>query len=159
MAQHIFKKDNEIGKRGERIFAKFLESRGRVYKDVSNDKEFQSQDIDFLVESKREPGKMLGFEVKNDTQIAKTGNIFFETMSNVDYSTDGCFSKTKAQVMVIVSESEKKIYMVAAGRLKKFVDENKSRLRFISRVPGSNSCGYLVPIRMLGDDLKVRTYQ
>ena len=124
------------------------------YEDVSDVKEYQKQDIDFIVKPNGKPD--MKFEVKNDTRIATTGNIFFETMSNVDYSTNGCFRKTKADVMVIVSESERKLYMIQSERLKQFVESNKGSLRFIARVPGSNSCGYLVPIGRLGESLKVR---
>jgi Uncharacterized protein conserved in bacteria len=155
---HKFKDDNKIGKRGEKIFSEYLKARGIRCEDVSDNKEYQSQDIDFLVESKTEPGKMVSFEIKNDTRIAETGNIFFETMSNVDYSTDGCFSKTKANVMAIVSESERSIYLVSSDFLKKFVDGNKEKLRFIPRVPGSNSCGYLIPVKMLGENVRVKKY-
>ena len=150
---HIFNEDNEIGKRGERIFAKFLDCMKLEYDDVSDVREYQKQDIDFIVKCGESD---LKFEVKNDTRIATTGNIFFETMSNVDYSTNGCFNKTKADVMVIVSESESKLYMISSNALKKYVDENKSHLRFISRVPGSNSCGYLVPVSKLGETIKIR---
>ena len=150
---HIFKEDNEIGKRGEQIFSRFLDKLNLPYRDVSDLPEYQKQDVDFIVGFGQDDVK---FEVKNDTRIASTRNIFFETMSNVDYATDGCFNKTKADVMVIVSESERRLYMISSDSLKRFVEENKNGLRFISRVPGSNSCGYLVPIARLGERLKIR---
>ena len=152
---HVFEKDNEIGKRGEKVFERYLKSVNLEYRDVSNIREYQEQDVDFIVSFKN-PQVDLKFEVKNDTRIATTGNIFFETMSNVDYSTNGCFNKTKSDVMVIVSESERRLYMISSRSLKRFVDENKDSLRFISRVPGSNSCGYLVPVKRLGDNLKIK---
>ena len=154
---HNFGDDNAIGKRGEEIFRKFLETRNCKYTDVSEDSKYQEQDIDFLVESRKTPGKIVSVEVKNDQRIAETGNIFFETMSNVDYSTDGCFKKSKAELMAIVSESEKLIYFVGTELLRAFVDRNSNSLRFISRVPGSNSCGYLIPVKRIGSDVvKVR---
>lgn len=150
---HIFKEDNEIGKRGEQIFSRFLDKLNLPYRDVSDFPDYQKQDVDFIVRFGQDDVK---FEVKNDTRIASTRNIFFETMSNVDYATDGCFNKTKADVMVIVSESERRLYMISSDSLKRFVEENKNSLRFISRVPGSNSCGYLVPVKRLGDNLKIK---
>lgn len=156
--QHIFKNDNAIGKRGEAIFKAFLDRRNAIYTDVSEDGEYQEQDIDFVVDSKRVPGKKIYIEVKNDTRIASTGNIFFETMSNVDYSTEGCFSKTKANYIAIVSESERLIYFVKTQFLKKFIEEHSHELRFIPRVPGSNSCGYLIPLKKLGENVASRSY-
>ena len=132
---HIFKEDNEIGKRGEQIFSRFLDKLNLPYRDVSDLPEYQKQDVDFIVGFGQDDVK---FEVKNDTRIASTRNIF------------------KADVMVIVSESERRLYMISSDSLKRFVEENKNGLRFISRVPGSNSCGYLVPISRLGERLKIR---
>ena len=153
MKIHDFKEDNEIGRRGELIFGKCLEKWKCNFTDVTEDAEYQEQDIDFIVESKKAKGKMVTVEVKNDQRIAETGNIFFETMSNVDYSTIGCFKKTKAELMAIVSESESMIYFVGTEILRKFVEENSSSLRFISRVPGSNSCGYLIPVTRIKKDV------
>lgn len=155
---HEFAADNEIGKRGERIFMDFLCRHGYSFTDVSDDREYQKQDVDVLIESKKMAGKQIPVEIKNDTMIHRTGNIFFETMSNVDYATDGCFQKTKADIMVIVSEPEKSIYLVDAQFLKKYVTESAKSLRFISRVPGSNSCGYLIPVRNISDRVKKVSY-
>ena len=155
---HNFQDDNAIGKRGERIFAAFLESRGCRYEDVSESKEYQDKDVDFIVYSRKEPGRKVMVEVKNDTRIAQTGNVFFETMSNVDFATNGCFSKTEADLMAIVSETEKLIYFVDAKFLKEYVGRNNDSLRFISRVPGSNSCGYLIPLTRLGNSVKKVRY-
>lgn len=153
MAIHNFSDDNAIGKRGEEIFRKCLEKWKCNFTDVTDDPEYQEQDIDFIVESRKTKGEFVAVEVKNDQRIADTRNIFFETMSNVDYSTEGCFKKSKSKLMAIVSESEKKIYFVGTETLRRFVDKNSDYLRFISRVPGSNSCGYLVPIERIKSDV------
>ena len=150
---HVFKDDNEIGKRGEKIFSKYLDNLGLEHEDVSDVKEYQKQDIDFVVRAKT--GQTWTVEVKNDTRIAQTGNIFFETISNVHYSSNGCFNKTNADAMVIVSESEKKLYIVTTKNLKKFVEDNKEHLKFRT-TPGSNSAGFLVPVASLGDKIKVK---
>lgn len=153
MAKHIFKVDNANGKRGERIFASFLKQRGYKFEDVSENKEYQDDDIDFVVETKL--GRKVSFEVKNDSLIHKTGNIFFESISNVDHNTVGCFEKTKSTYMAICSEPGKKIYLVKSQFLKDYVNENKNSLRYISRVPGSNSAGYLIPVRKIADRVKI----
>lgn len=158
MVTHNFSDDNAIGKRGEEIFKKCLEKWGCKFEDVSENPEYQEQDIDFVVESRKVPGKTVSVEVKNDQRIYETGNIFFETMSNVDYSTEGCFKKSKSELMAIVSEKERAIYFVGTEILRKFVDENSESLRFISRVPGSDSCGYLIPVKRIKQNVVKKSY-
>ena len=155
---HKFMDDNAIGKRGEAVFKEYLEARGYGYRDVSGDRRYQDDDIDFLVESKSAPDKTISVEVKNDTYIARTRNVFFETMSNVDLETVGCFEKTKADLMAIVSEPEQLIYFMSTDTLRRYVKKNAAALRFIPRVPGSNSCGYLVPLANISEHVKTVSY-
>lgn len=157
MVQHKFEEDNLAGKQGERLFKRFLEKRGKSCKDVSDNPEYQKDDIDFIVEGKH--GREISFEVKNDSKISRTGNIFYESISNVDYGTVGCFEKTKADYIVICSEPEKKFYVVKSEVLRRYVRDNKQSLRYISRVEGSNSAGYLVPKSSISTHLKVVEYQ
>lgn len=156
MVQHKFEEDNSAGKRGEKLFKEFLEKSGKQCKDVSDDPKYQKDDIDFIVEGKS--GNELSFEVKNDSKIAYTGNIFYESISNVDYGTVGCFEKTKADFIVICSEPENKFYLIRSNILKDYVRDNRSSLRYISRVEGSNSAGYLVPKAKVAEHLKVVEY-
>ena len=156
MVQHKFEEDNSAGKRGEKLFKEFLEKSGKQCKDVSDDPKYQKDDIDFIVEGKS--GNELSFEVKNDSKIAYTGNIFYESISNVDYGTVGCFEKTKADFIVICSEPENKFYLIRSNILKDYVRDNRSSLRYISRVEGSNSAGYLVPKAKVAEYLKVVEY-
>lgn len=156
MVQHKFEEDNSAGKRGEKLFKEFLEKSGKQCKDVSDDPKYQKDDIDFIVEGKS--GNELSFEVKNDSKIAYTGNIFYESISNVDYGTVGCFEKTKADFIVICSEPENKFYLIRSNILKDYVRDNRSSLRYISRVEGSNSAGYLIPKAKVAEHLKVVEY-
>jgi penicillin-binding protein-related factor A (putative recombinase) len=156
MVQHKFEEDNSAGKRGEKLFKEFLEKSGKPCKDVSDDPKYQRDDIDFIVEGKS--GNEISFEVKNDSKIAYTGNIFYESISNVDYGTVGCFEKTKADFIVICSESENKFYLIKSDVLRNYVQQNKKSLRYISRVEGSNSAGYLIPKSKVSEHLKVVEY-
>ena len=142
---HDFAEDNAIGKRGEKIFSDFMSRIGIKFTDVSEDENYQSDDVDFLVSSKK-LGRDVGVEVKNDRWIHRTGNVFFETVSNVDFDTQGCFSKSKADFMAIVSEDEHSIYFIKMVPLREFVEKNMNSLTKIERVSGSNSSGYLIPL-------------
>jgi hypothetical protein len=152
MTEHIFSKDNEVGKIGEQIFKEYLDNKGITYRDVSDDAEYQKIDVDFVVNG--HSGDVL-VEVKNDTKIAYTGNIFYESISNVDYNTIGCFENTKADWIVICSEPNNTFYIVNAKFLKEYVGKNKNGLRYIARVFGSNSAGYLIPTSKIRNSLKI----
>lgn len=156
MTKHSFKKDHQSGKRGEAIFADYLSRKGFKFEDVSENKEYQDDDVDFVVESKL--GKKVSFEVKNDSMIHKTGNIFYESISNVDHNTVGCFEKTKSEFMVICSEPSSVFYIAKSDFLREYVKENKNNLRYISRVPGSNSAGYLIPVKNIRDNVKILSF-
>lgn len=151
-AEHIFSDDHRIGKAGERIFKEYLDKHNIEYRDVSEDTEYQKRDVDFVVKGKR--GDVL-VEVKNDTKIAYTGNIFYECISNVDYNTVGCFEKTEAEWIVICSEADSSFYIVNTSLLREYVNGNREKLRYISRVSGSNSAGYLIPKASIPKLLKV----
>lgn len=153
MIQHKFEEDNSAGKRGESLFRDFLEKTGKKCRDVSDDPNYQREDIDFIVEGKS--GSGLSFEVKNDSKIAYTGNIFYESISNVDYGTIGCFEKTKADFIVICSEPENRFYIIRSETLRNFVRNNRESLRYIPRVEGSNSAGYLVPKSRVSEHIKI----
>ena len=156
MAVHNFEDDNKIGENGEKIFKEFMESHNLKYTDVSKVDEYQDIDVDFIVHL--ENGKIL-VEVKNDTRIHSTDNIFYETISNVDFGTPGCFEKTKSNVIVICSEQDKTLYIVKTADLRNYVHQNKNSLRFVERVSGSNSAGYLVPKSRIMDKLTILKYK
>lgn len=63
---------------------------------VENDKAFQKMDVDFLwVYQKNGIVEIKKIEVKGDT-YSHTGNLFFETVSNISKNTPGCFIYSKA---------------------------------------------------------------
>ncbi len=47
----MFKDDLEVGKRAEKLVAAALAARGHKVIDVSDDREYQRRDIDFILES------------------------------------------------------------------------------------------------------------
>ena len=110
-----FYNDNEVyGKFGEQDFVKQFETLGFNVKDVSEDLEFQSTDIDFLVSknqiklldyhnllfsrdyTKRDIYK---FEVKTDTMGYHTRNVVYEFIAH-DFA--GCLGGSKADFVYYV---------------------------------------------------------
>ena len=152
MIEHDFQKDSGIGRDGEVLFSEYLTSRGILFEYVGEDIRFQPYDIDFVVHRE---GKPVLVEVKNDTKISYTGNIFYESVSNVDYGTVGCFEKTRAEWIVICAEPERRFYIVRSEFLRDYVAKNKDNLKYISRVAGSNSAGYLIPLSEIIDEVTI----
>lgn len=109
--------------------------------DVREDKHFQEDDIDFLVENDKR--QFFSVEVKTDYKAHETGNIVYEvtTSGNV-----GCFEKTKAKYIAYFVPHSEEVHMINAEKFRKFIHN-------IDRQPkdmGDNASGYLIPI----EDLK-----
>ena len=67
---------------------------------VEDVKEYQFKDIDLLCTL--ESGgceRIISVEIKGDTKAHRTGNFFFETVSNEALNTQGCFLKSKAHLL------------------------------------------------------------
>ena len=110
--------------------------------DVRKDKNFQEQDIDFLVENLDR--QFTPVEVKTDFKAHETGNLVYEltTGGNV-----GCFEKTKARYILYFVPRAKVVYMVDVIQLREYVHQHQERLNEIQM--GDSATGYLVPISEL----------
>lgn len=116
-----FKKDNELGKIGENLVILYLEYHGYKPKDISDDYEFHT---DLLLT--RENGTTFYAEVKYDTRICKTGNMFLE--HDINYSDGrrekGWIHKTHADYLFYVEADTyrchvfnyKKLYSILEGK-------------------------------------------
>lgn len=147
MKEHVFEEDNAIGARGEDIFESFCSGIGIDFVRVTEDPAWQDKDVDFVVFG--DDGVEYLYEIKNDTKISRTGNVFYEDVSNVEYGTPGCFKKTEADYIVVCSEPNRTMYFLDARALRGFVERNESAFRRISVVDGSHSSGLLVPLSAL----------
>lgn len=65
------------GRQGEELFKQIMESRGYAVEDVSGNPEYWDKDIDFIITSSTS-GLTKTFEVKWDSRINKTGNLYLE---------------------------------------------------------------------------------
>lgn len=89
------------GQNGEATVAYTLMRMGYRVTDVRNDSTYQDIDTDLL--GQRDNIKTT-FEIKTDSYMAKTGNIYFETVSNEEMAVPGCMLKTKADVLLYYPE-------------------------------------------------------
>ena len=122
---HDFNKSINVGDYGEQIIKAYLESNPNIVDviDVSNNKEYQSKDIDFIVRLKN--GENVSIELKTDTY--DTGNIFYEAISNKEHNVLGCMIKSKAKCLFYYFIKTKELYIIDFKEYKDWVNKNNSR--------------------------------
>ena len=105
--------------------------------DVRQDKHFQEQDIDFLVENMKR--QFTPIEVKTDFKAHETGNLVYElsTSGNI-----GCFEKTKARYIYYFVPKARVVYVIDVLQLRNYV--HQTGLEEVKM--GDYATGYLVPI-------------
>ena len=111
---YTFKENNTFAEQGEHLCAEYLKSIPKTLEvyDFRHYEDCRENDIDFfwLHDKKGYPYKKV--DVKTDKQ-RKWGNFFFETVSNCEKNTLGCFMKTDSDyflyLFVEYDEKSKKI--------------------------------------------------
>ena len=137
-----FAEDLSEGKLGEKIVRSVLESSGKFESvwDCSDDKYFQSKDIDLL--GIAYDGHIAKYEVKTDRQAHETGNIVWEqtTSGNI-----GCFEKSESDFIMYYIEGNGRLYCFDTAKMRAFVKRKNQRLIRM----GDNAEGYLLNINEL----------
>lgn len=151
-----FNSSNKIGHQGEQFVKQWiLELHPNVSSitDVSDDKFYQKQDVDFVVNFTN--GKQSLVEIKTDTY--KTGNMFFETISNEEYQTKGCLMKTNADFLFYYFPNYQNgvLYIFQMKAFREFVLNNLLQFRQ-RRVTNTThtSIGYIVPLSYIENNFK-----
>ena len=118
-----------VGEEGVEDCKKYLKSLSKtvnVY-DVQGNKEFQIVDVDLLwyerYSHKEGRCRETWIEVKADRQY-KTGNYFFETVSNKDKNTPGCFMYTKAKYLFYYFIDQKELHVLEVEPVREWFKEN-----------------------------------
>lgn len=96
-----FNKSLLMGRAGEAVVAYTLMRAGYRVTDVRDVAQYQDIDTDLLGVRN---GQETTFEIKTDSYTANTGNIYFETVSNVEMNVPGCMLKTTADVLLYYPE-------------------------------------------------------
>lgn len=123
-----WKNDLEIGSKQESKFEIFMKSFGYLVQDVSQIKEYQDKDIDYIC-SRSNISKT--FEVKQDKTLAKFGynirRLCIEDISSIKdrfgnvINSDGWFRKCKSDYLVI-GNSANEMYMYSFNDVKTYID-------------------------------------
>lgn len=141
-----FEEDLNKGKRGERIVMEVFSSLapGYEFEDVSdNPLYYDKGDIKVIAED----GTEIFIEVKNDERIGQTRNLLCE--EEVTYYSGYCqkgFMHNDHEIFCVVSEPEKKIYVIDFSILKGIY--RKGQWKVLKYSAQESEC-YLLPLGIL----------
>lgn len=118
---HIFEESKKLGDKGEQIIKDYLRSLPSINKvvDMANNKMFYHKDVDFVFQKK--DGKTYRAEIKTDQYTS--GNIYYETISNDIYNTEGCMNKTAADYLFYYFITWDKLYILKMDEYRTFMNE------------------------------------
>ena len=141
-----------IGRKGELLFAERMSANGYTVEDVSGNSDYWALDIDFLITSPTS-GATKSFEVKYDTRINKTGNLFLETESinSKQWNYGGWYNHTKADYLVYGDAVTEVFYVIPLLELKQRVAQLPPRIAHC----GAESTGLLISLNDIKDIIKI----
>lgn len=138
---NIFYAMLSVGEQAEEAVADYMKARGHRVIDVRSARDYQKQDIDFLLINNK--AQQCSLEVKHDRNMNNTGNLFFEGAKERKTGWyDGWLSKCAADYICF--------YCNGRGYILNFKD-TKARLKELSReieyyIDGGRAKAYLLPI-------------
>lgn len=142
----------QIGKQGEQIFRYLMKNKGYTVEDVSTNPDYFDKDIDFFITSPF-TGAVKGFEVKYDTVINKTRNLYLELTS--DYSPqwnyEGWWLHCDADYLAYGDAATRTFYMFDMNELRKRVQELPQIVRHCS----GGSTGLIISLDDIKDITKI----
>lgn len=120
---HEFNKSIKIGEYGEELIKEYLKNNYRVksFEDVSHIERYQNRDIDLIVNFI--DGTACAVEIKTDTYTS--GNIFYETMSNIEHNVAGCMVISKADYLFYYFTETRELYILDFDKYRMWFKENK----------------------------------
>lgn len=146
MCNDKFILDIDRGRTGEVDIINHLKNNGCYgIIDLSDNKEYQSYDIDLVYFNKY--GKLISAEIKTDYLAHKTGNIIYEKYSSKSIMSDGCFEKTKAMYIFYYIYHTNQLYIFNTISLRNYVNNHYKNSQLINC--GDNALGYLIRINDL----------
>lgn len=134
------------GTQGELLFQQIMESRNYTVANVSNDERYWDKDIDFIVTSSAS-GLTKTFEVKWDSRINKTGNLYLEIANIHSKGGKGWFEFCQADYLAYGDAANGTFYIISLLELRERV--KKLQPRQINC--GFDSVGLLVSLKDISD--------
>lgn len=137
---------NNNGRQGELLFRQRMIEAGYSINDVSGDPEYWTKDIDFICTNPT-TGASRAFEVKWDTRIANTNNLYLELTNVHSKGGKGWFNFTQADFLAYGDAQAKKFYIIPLDKLRERVEKLPSRMTNC----GQDSIGLLINLRDISD--------
>lgn len=124
-----FQKSLKVGEVGEEAVKRIFTNLWPRYTlvDVRDNPEYQRKDIDFLYLS---PMRFVGnksIEVKTDTVMARTGNIYLECMDNCNTGRKGWFYASEADYLCYYDYHNDELYVIELAELRWLVKRVPTR--------------------------------
>lgn len=138
------------GKQGEQLFAQIMQQKGHTVEDVSGNPDYWYKDIDFFVTSSTS-GLRKSFEVKWDTRICKTGNLYLEFSNRHSKDQKGWFEFCEADYLAYGNAKANKFFIIPMDQLRERLANIPKKIAFC----GNDSAGYLVHISQIIDIAEV----
>ena len=122
---------------------------------VEDDPEYQKVDVDLLLTTNKGSYKL---EIKGD-RYHKTGNFFFETHSNKERGTPGCFLYTEADWVLYYFVTTRILYLLPMPKTRQWFAANIDRFKERSTTTKTDrgfytTVGRLVPITVVRDEVE-----
>lgn len=143
---------------GELRAYNYFQDNGLSVQDVTMNPEYWEKDIDFVVSSGTE---RFTVEVKWDSRISTTGNMFIETVTDLDRCKGGWFTFCQADYIYYGDSFNQLFYVFKTEDLRKFVSahmmEERKAADYNSRGGVKKvSQGMLVPIKEFSQSYDVQ---
>ena len=138
------------GKIGERLFKQIMESRNYKVEDVSMNPDYWYKDIDFFVTSST-TGERKSFEVKWDSCISRTGNLYLELTNVHSKGGKGWFNFCEADYIAYGDAQNRIFYIIPLLELKERVNKLPNRYAKC----GYDSTGLLISLKDIKDIIQI----
>lgn len=138
----------DLGKQGEQLFKKIMTERNYTVQDVSANPNYYDKDIDFIITSPTS-GDTKTFEVKYDSRINKTGNLYLEltSINSKQWNGQGWWVHCKADYLVYGDAVSRQFYVIPLLELRKRVQKLPNRIAAFK----NESTGLLVSLNDIKD--------
>lgn len=136
------------GKLGEQLFQQKMQNKGYTVEDVSNNPDYWYKDIDFIATSPT-TGAVKSFEVKTDSKINTTGNLYLEivNINSKQWNYDGWWLHCEADYLVYIDAINSIFYIIPLLELRERVKKLPKRIAQC----GNDSIGQLVSLKSISD--------
>lgn len=139
---------NNIGNLGEQVFSYKMREAGYTIQNVSADPSYWDVDTDFIVTSPS--GNTRTFEVKYDTRISQTGNLYLELFNIHSKGGLGWFQFCQADFLAYGDATSKVFYIIPMEKLRERAQKLPQRMTNC----GTDSIGQLINLRDITDITK-----